>query len=225
MPAKSSIYCHLENDTIAERMDDTIEDWLESLAAKQPTPGGGAAAGLLAATAAALVGMVSIYTTGPKWQAKTDRMQAIHDEAAVLRHQALELMAADAAAFTRVGEAYQLPKDTNEAQMTRKIAIQASLVGAAEPPRLTAELAARVIILADELIATGNPNVISDVAVASSTARAALESAIVNIEINAELITDEAIKNKLQVAIRDAVESINKADEVTAAVRQRIKHA
>jgi formiminotetrahydrofolate cyclodeaminase len=206
-------------------MNDTLKNWLESLAAKQPTPGGGAAAALSAAIAAALVGMVSIYTTGPKWQDRTDRMQVIHDEAAKLRQEALALMKVDAKAFAQVGAAYQLPKDSDTERSARQLSIQKALVGAAEPPRLTAELSAKVVALADELAITGNPNVISDVAVAASNARAALESAIVNIEINEALISDETIKRTLQQAVKDATLMIGKADAITMAVRERIQRA
>src|SRR5204862_328855 len=91
----------------------TLVEWLEQLASKQPTPGGGAAAALAAATSAALVGMVSNYTTGPKWQDREARMQQIASEAAKLRQQALTLMDADAKAFAKVGEAYKSPHVTD----------------------------------------------------------------------------------------------------------------
>ena len=198
-----------------------LVEWLDDLAAKQPTPGGGAAAGLAAATAAALVGMVSIYTTGEKWASQSERMQAVHDEAASLRQESLQLMEADAEAFGAVGAAYGLPKNTDDEKEVRKAAIQAALIGAAEPPRWTAEVAAKVLSLAEELVEAGNPNVISDVAVAGTFVRAALDAAIDNIQINERLITDEAIKTTLQNAITVAESNIQKADAVVAAVRAR----
>lgn len=205
-------------------MKDTgLVEWLDDLAAKQPTPGGGAAAGLAAATAAALVGMVSIYTTGDKWTDRSERMQAIHEEAAKSRQESLQLMEADAEAFGGVGAAYGLSKNTDDEKVARKIAIQEALAGAAEPPRQTAEVAARILSLAEELVESGNPNVISDVAVAGTFIRAALDAAIDNIQINEQLITDETIKSKLQGAIADAESNIQKADAVVAAVRARMK--
>lgn len=205
-------------------MKDTgLVEWLDNLAAKQPTPGGGAAAGLAAATAAALVGMVSIYTTGDKWADRTERMQTIHDEAGQLRQEAMELMEADAEAFGAVGVAYGLPKSNDDEKDVRRAAIQVALVGAAEPPRLTAQLAAKVLVLAEELVETGNPNVISDVAVAGTFVRAALDGAIDNIQINEQLIVDEAAKAKLQAAVAEAEVGIQKADAVVAAVRARMK--
>jgi len=202
--------------------DVKLSDWLEQLAAKQPTPGGGGAAALFAATAAALVGMVSIYTTGPKWSKVSDRMQAIHDEADVLRRQALELITADAEAFAAVGTAYSLPKDSDEQKQQRAKAIQVALAGAAKPPQAAADCAIKVLELASELVQAGNPNVISDVAVAAAAARAALESANVNILINAKLISDSQIKAALEDSMTEAEKAILKAADIIAKTQQRI---
>jgi formiminotetrahydrofolate cyclodeaminase len=203
--------------------DESITTWLSALAAKQPTPGGGAVAALSASLAAALVGMVSIYTTGSKWQQQTERMEVIHTLAADLREQSLELVAADATAFSRVGMAYKLPKDNDEQRLTRQASIQEALIGAAEPPRLVAALTVRIIDLLEELTVAGNPNVISDVAVGASNARAALEAAIVNVEINKQLIEDDAVQGRLARVIADAEAAIVRTDKVVLMVRDRIQ--
>lgn len=200
----------------------TLEEWLSELASKQPAPGGGAAAALSAAVSAALLGMVSTYTTGPKWADRQGRMQAINTEVAKLRSQALTLMQADADAFAKVGAAYRLPKTTADEQASRQAAIQAALTAAADPPGQVVELASGLTSLAGELVDTGNPNVISDVAVAASNARAALEAAIANIEINQQLIKDAATKHDLQSVVQKANESIAMADLVVQAVHRKV---
>lgn len=199
-----------------------LEDWLEDLAAQQPTPGGGAAAGLAAATAAALVGMVSIYTTGDKWADRSAEMQMIHEQAAEMRQRALELMHVDAEAFSKVGEAYALPSDTDEQKSARQAALQAALEAAAEPPKQVAVLATEIITLAATLVTRANPNVISDVAVAASFVRAALEAAIVNIEVNERLLLDAELKASLHQAVEACETAMQQADAVTIAVRKRL---
>ena len=52
--------------------DQTIGEFLDQLAERVPAPGGGAAAALLAAQGAALLGMVARYTTGEKCRAPGD---------------------------------------------------------------------------------------------------------------------------------------------------------
>lgn len=197
----------------------SVNDWLESLAAKQPTPGGGAVAALSAAIAAAQLGMVAIYTTGPKWQDREARMLELSKELDDLRTRALALVEADAKAFAKVGAAFGLPKETDDQKAARTQAIQAALAQAADPPAKTAKLAGRLVEIATEIATTGNPSVISDVAVGASLAKASLESAIVNIEINEHAIKDSATKQELQQAVEDASDFIQEADNVVEVVR------
>jgi len=77
--------------------------------------------------------------------------------------------------------------------------------------------------LAEELAPVANPNVISDVAVAASHIRAALEGAIINIEINQQLIKNVAVKQQLQQIIQQGTEASRQTDPITKVVRERIK--
>ena len=61
-------------------------------------------------------------------------------------------------------------------------------------PLRVAAVAAEVIGLADRILAGANVNVISDVAVAASAGRAALESAAINVEINLSAMSDPALR-------------------------------
>jgi methenyltetrahydrofolate cyclohydrolase len=91
--------------------DETIGSYLERLAARVPAPGGGAAAALHAAQAAALLAMVARYTTGEKYAEHTARIARLTEEADELRVTALHLAEEDEQAFTAVTEAYRLPRD------------------------------------------------------------------------------------------------------------------
>ena len=204
--------------------DETIESWLSDLAAKTPTPGGGAAAALAAATSAALIGMVTNYTTGKKWTDREQQMTALNQEAETLRAQALSLADQDAEAFGRVGAAYKLPSESDDEKTAKSRAIQLALAGAAVPPKKISELCARLVEICEELVDTANQNVISDVAVASSLASSALESAIVNIEINEIAITDKNVSESLKSAIAKASASKTTADDITAKVRSKIRN-
>ncbi len=202
-----------------------MSGWLEELAAKSPTPGGGAVAALSLAISAAQLGMVAAYTTGQKWQDVEARMNIIGFELSKIRSQGLGLIDEDAAAFNTVGSAYKLPKDTDVEKSKRKLAIQTALLNATKPPIKTALLAANTIALAVELAEKGNPNVISDVAVGASLAKAALESAIINIEINMFSIEDETIRSKLIASIEDATDAIQDADGVIENVRDKMENS
>lgn len=203
-------------------MNVSIGDWLDSLAAKQPTPGGGAVAALCAAIAAAQLQMVAAYTTGPKWQDRETRMNELAKTLSELRATALDLIHADSEAFSAVGSAYGLPKSNDNEKSVRKSAIQKALINASQPPIDTARLAIKLVPIAVELAKTGNPSVISDVAVAATMARSALESAIVNIEINQHSIKDQNTVNTLQSAVKEAIGAVQDAGMVYETVRDRM---
>ncbi len=203
-------------------MKTSVETWLQELADRTPTPGGGGAAGLTAAISAALMGMVTAYTTGEKWQDRQARMTELNAEAAELRAAALALVGEDEAAFAAVGAAYRMPRGTDAEKSERALAIQVALVEAAQPPAGVARVARRLVDIAGELVQSGNPNVVSDVGVASAAARAALQAAVLNIEINLRQITDPQVGMDLRAEVAAATEYIERADAVTERVREAI---
>jgi formiminotetrahydrofolate cyclodeaminase len=203
-------------------MTKSVETWLQELADRTPTPGGGGAAALTAAISAALIGMVTAYTTGEKWQDTEARMKELNAEAAELRAAALGLVAEDEAAFAAVGAAYRRPRGTDAEKSERAAAIQAALVEAAQPPARVARVARRLVDIAGELVESGNPNVVSDVGVASATAQAALQGAVLNIEINLRQITDRQAGTDLRAEVALATDSIERAGAVTERVREAI---
>lgn len=202
---------------------DTVETFLAQLAARVPTPGGGATAALHAAQAAALIAMVGRYSDTAKYAAHADRITTIVDSADRLRAEALRLADADVDAFGAVGDAYRLPKGTTEHAAARAAAIAAALIGAGRVPAEVIGVADQLVSLTEELRPIGNPTVISDVAAAADAARAAASTARVNVEINLSGITDQDVLAELTTAIADVDGLALRADEVTAAVRNQLR--
>ncbi|SCE48509.1 Formiminotetrahydrofolate cyclodeaminase [Streptomyces sp. DvalAA-14] len=200
----------------------TISGYLERLAAREPAPGGGAAAALHAAQGAALLGMVARYTTGEKYAQYAGQVAEIITESDRLREQAVELAAEDAAAFTAVTEAYRLPRADDEQKAVRSRAVARALAGAARPPAGVIAVAARVVALAESLLPYGNANVVTDIAAATEAARAAATTARINVEINLGGIKDESVRTELAASLAEVDTLAARAEAVTAAVRKRI---
>jgi methenyltetrahydrofolate cyclohydrolase len=200
--------------------DQTISAFLEQLAARVPAPGGGATAALHAAQSAALLAMVARYSDGAKYDAEL--MSHIIAEADELRNDALMLAEADADAFAAVAEAYRLPKETGEQQAARSAAIAAAQAEAARPPADVVRLALLLVSFAEELLSTGNRNVITDVAAAAEAARAAAVTAQVNIEVNLRGNTDLSVQAEVMAMAAVTDEVVARADQVVAAVREEI---
>src|SRR5438105_7255550 len=154
---------HILEAKIREAQGPTLEGWIDSLAAGEPTPGGGSAAALAGTLAAALVAMVARLTIGRKAYAAVEkRAQDILVQAEALLAELRRLVDDDAAAYARVSEAYKIPKE----DARRATAIDHALVGAADTPLEMARRAARLITLAAEMGSIGNQNARSDAKVA-----------------------------------------------------------
>jgi len=168
----------------------TLDGWIDELAGGAPVPGGGSAAALAGALAAALVAMVTRLTIGRKAYAGAEpRMRQVLAEAEALRGQLRRLVDDDAAAYAKVTAAYKLPKDDPR----RRRAVDEALVGAAEVPVVVARGANRLIALAREVEAIGNRNASSDARVGAALARAALEGAVENVRVNVAALSEPGL--------------------------------
>ena len=201
----------------------TIDAWLDELASSAPAPGGGAAAALSASMGASLICMVCSLTIGkPKYAAFDEQLTAVLGEAQQVRLAALGLVDEDARAFTAVMAAYKLPRADDAERATRTAAIQQALAAAAEVSLRIAELGQRVIELAGEITAGANANVVSDVAVAASAGRAALQSALVTVDVNLASMTDERALTAISLRAGRCEQAIGRADAVVGEVRKKI---
>jgi formiminotetrahydrofolate cyclodeaminase len=163
----------------------TVDQWLGELASDSATPGGGGASALTAAASAALISMVCNLSIGrPRYAEHELLLTGVLRQVTERRELLLGLAEADAEAFQTVLTAYKLPRSSEAEQQERAAAIQAALAGAAEVPLRVAAIAADLIRLAGDISGRSNPSVLSDVAVAAVLARAALDSAVVNVEVN-----------------------------------------
>ena len=140
-----------------------MKDFLEKLASKNSTPGGGAAAAVAGAMGAALVEMVVNLTKNLELRTNN------------LRTKLLKLADEDVVAFDAVMAAY---KSKN------KFKIKKALLKAIEVPEKTKKLANEVEKLAKIAAKKGNKNALSDANTAIYLAQAAQKGAEENIKIN-----------------------------------------
>jgi len=158
----------------------TIEGFLDEVASKSPTPGGGAVAAVAGAMAASLVEMVCNLTIGKKnYSGVQDEIIKIAERASELSGKLLELADRDSEAFEKVMAAYK----TADKDM-----IKAALLTAIEIPQKAAEYCENVRELAEIAAKIGNKNAYSDAMSAEHLAFAAIQSAEENIEINKKLL-------------------------------------
>lgn len=149
-------------DDAGSLLDLTVSDLLDAVAARTSAPGGGAAAALATALAAALAGMVARFTdAGDAGRADT------------LRARAEPLADADVAAYGEFLAALRLPRD----DPARTAAVGLARDGAVAVPAEIAEVAGAVSELAAGLARHGNPTLHGDAVAAVLLAGAAAMTA------------------------------------------------
>jgi formiminotetrahydrofolate cyclodeaminase len=199
----------------------TIDEFIDDLASKAPTPGGGSAAAVMAAMAAALLSMVANLTIGKKnYTAVEKPMQNLLLESEQLRNSFVDMIRADIDAFDQVMTAYKLPKTTDTEQHSRAQAIQVALKTATDVPLLCAQACRQTIRLSQVAAEIGNRNVISDAGVAVLAAQAALHSAALNVYINISHIDDKDFRNSREQTLNELLDG---AETQTAAIYELVK--
>ncbi|GFO70940.1 methenyltetrahydrofolate cyclohydrolase [Bathymodiolus japonicus methanotrophic gill symbiont] len=209
---------------MTEIKDKSIQVYLDELASKSPTPGGGSAAALLGAQSTALTSMVCNITLGkPKYAAVEADMQALLHKSTALRATLTALIKADIDVFNQLMAAYGLAKTTEHEKTERSHKIQTVLREATLIPLACAQACADAIQLSREAADKGNVNVISDAGVAVVSAYAGLKSAALNVYINAASLKDRPFAEEklaeLAVILKGA--DIN-AEEIYQLVKNKL---
>ncbi|MDD2659046.1 MAG: cyclodeaminase/cyclohydrolase family protein [Methylococcales bacterium] len=201
---------------MSEIKDKSIQTFLDELASKSATPGGGSVAALLGAQSAALTSMVCNLTIGkPKYAEVETQMLDLLQQSEALREKLTGLIKADVDVFNRLMAAYGLPKETDEEKSARTEAIQTILKAATEVPLDCARACAKAIELSRGAAEKGYSGVISDAGAAVMAGYGGLKSAALNVYINTGSLKDrqfaEAKLRELETILQDvdvAVENI-----------------
>jgi len=175
-----------------------VEPFIEQLAAPTATPGGGSASAAGAAMAAGLAAMVATMSRSKKAYAQHEpELSNTIARLSQLREELKVAVDADAESYNAVMKAYKQAKESAQANGI----VDSALKQATDVPLGVAERAREVEKLAQALGPITNPNMKSDLITASALARAAIEGALANVEINLEAVQDvafaSAVKDRL----------------------------
>lgn len=204
--------------TSTPRPTDTLQVWLDALAAPAPAPAGGAAAALAGALAGALAQMVAGLT------AMRPRYAAVHEEAARVAQQAdglradmLALASRDAEAFAGFAAALALPAGTGDERQTRERAKAAALREGADVQLELMRQLVEAADLAEAMAQRGLATAIGDAATATFLAAAGARSAYWAVRSNLEHAIDKSAVERATTTARDLLERI---EDVERRVRQ-----
>jgi glutamate formiminotransferase / formiminotetrahydrofolate cyclodeaminase len=173
-----------------------VEPFIEQLAAPTATPGGGSASAAAGAMAAGLAAMVAGMSRGKKAYLQYEReLSEALAELGRLREQLKSSIDLDAASYAEVVKAYKDAK-TAAPDLGERL-ISDALKNATRVPLEIARSAHRVRQIVESLQPITSKNMWSDLAVASSLAKTAIEGGLANVQINLESLKDEAFKTEM----------------------------
>ncbi len=197
---------------MSEIKDKSLQLFLDELASKAPTPGGGSAAAVMGAQSAALTSMVCNLTIGkPKYIEVESDMQALLQKSEALREQLTGMIKADIDVFNRLMATYALPKETDDQKSVRSAAIQEALHEATEIPLACTRSCAEALKLSRIAAEKGNITAVSDAGVAAMAAYSGLKSAALNVYINTASLKDRSFADEKLAEL----EAISKGIDVT----------
>ncbi len=175
----------------------SFEQLIQSLAAKTPTPGGGAAAALTGCMGTALFLMVVRFSRGKKANvAREDDLAKVETMLDGHLTRMLPMADRDCRSFDLVSAAYGMPKDSDQQKELRQKAIQEAMVGAMVVPEETLCMVRDVFVAMEGVVDCIGKAIVSDLASGAALLLAAAEGAFLNVKINAGYLTNRELADK-----------------------------
>ncbi len=190
-------------------VDQTLEQFADTLASDAPAPGGGSIAALCGNLAAGLGTMVTNLTHNKKEYVDAwDEMGKWGPVGQKLKDWFLEAIDQDTDSFNVVMSAMSLPKKTTEEKKIRNEALLNANKQATLVPLSVLEKTTDIIPLLEIGLAIGNTNCVSDVGVGAYCMLACAEGAAMNVRINLMGIDDESFRNDCMHRLNRALSEV-----------------
>ena len=169
-----------------------ITDFVNQLASDQPTPGGGAAAGVTASLGIGAILMAMIFSKTKKMtEEEQEFLLGKIDQYQQSKEVFIGIIDRDATEFEPLSKAYRMPKDSEEEQAKRHQAIQEGLEIASQPPIDLVQEVDKILVDFDRVIPLIKKMIISDVGVGLQMLCSALNASSLNLYINGGQLSDE----------------------------------
>ena len=204
------------SDNAKDLLSLPVSRFIEAVAAKTPTPGGGSVAGVVGALAVALAEMSLNFTRGKKKYAKHEEFYAhLAGRLAKMRQMFQDLLADDASA-------YQLYQDTAKQQdgPDKEAAMQLAIAAAIDVPREATKLA---LAMLDDLLEFSDKCskfLASDLAAAAALAVATARLSDYNVRINVPNVSERAAAEEIR---RSSADDVQRAKASLKAIEEALK--
>lgn len=214
----------LEDRAKAEKkalVDMDLAAFAHETASESPAPGGGSIAAYVGALGISLGTMVANLSSHKRgWDDKWEFYSDWAEKGQGYKDHLLKLVDADTEAFTKIMDAFGLPK-SNEAEIAaRKQAIKDATKAAIMTPFEVMTVCLDSMEVMDEMAESGLPASISDAGVGALCALAAIRGAFLNVKINAKDLDDAAFVKDIMQRSEDVVK---RATEMERTILEKVE--
>ena len=223
-PQEKIIDYMLEDAFASPLINMKLNAFADETAAESPAPGGGSISAYVGALGAALGTMVANLSAHKRgWDDKWNYYSDWAVKGQAYMHKMLAMVDADTAAFTKIMEAFRLPKATEEEKAARSEAIAEATRGAINTPLDVMQTALDSMEVMDEMAKTGLQASISDAGVGAMCALTAVRGAYLNVRINCKGFKDtDFVERALAKAEKIMAEAAQREAEIMKVVMQHV---
>jgi len=217
---------YLLKDASSERLVSmNLAAFANETASESPAPGGGSISAYMGSLGVSLATMVANLSSHKKgWDDRWKEFSDWAEKGEKLKNELLKLVDEDTNAFTKIMNAFGLPKATDDEKQLRTQAIQEATKYAIEIPFRVMQLSFQSMEIIKAMAEIGNPNSASDAGVGALCARSAIMGAYLNVKINSKDLTDNTYVEKViseGAIIEKRAQEMEK--EIIALVEEKIK--
>lgn len=196
--------------------DQTINGFLENVAASAVTPSGGAVAAVSGAFGAALCEMVCIHTIEKDGYIDVrSELTEIRDDLETRRIRLLELADEDSIAVDELQAAFEIPNNGDRTELVQEKSRRTT-----EVPLEIAEVCLQILEHARVVTSKGNRSALADAGTGAFLAHSALEASVFTAQGNLELIEDSTAVNEVE---ERTAKIDTKADEALEQVKANVE--
>ncbi|MCH7807867.1 MAG: cyclodeaminase/cyclohydrolase family protein [Planctomycetes bacterium] len=199
----------------------SVERFLNQLADRVPTPGGGSVAALTGSLACAMARMVAGYSVKKKTEESVrNRIEEVSDKLRRADELLRALVTQDAEVYETMMAASRAARDDPSLESRH----QQAIVRAIAVPMEVAALASNTLDILDEFLPLANPYLISDGGVAAVLAEAAVRASAFSVRVNTSALVDEPTRSRIEAEIGEITKrAARTSGSIEATVKDRLK--
>jgi formiminotetrahydrofolate cyclodeaminase len=177
----------------------SLREFLDRTVSEDPTPGGGSVAAAAGAFGLGLVMMALEISARKAHPEQQQLISARLERARPLLNRIRESADEDIVAFRAYMAALGLPKSTDEEKSARREALRAALLVATEAPLAAGRALLEALEIARDAADLSSSHLVSDAGAGAALLGGALSAVLLNVDVNAASIRDEALRQQVVV--------------------------